>query len=226
MKKVANNNSMKTRIYTIGYAHHTQESFLEQLLKYHINCVIDVRTMPYSAFHNQFNKEVIKGYLRQHGIYYIHMDESFGIIKDDDKLNTEEGYLDFEKLAKTENFINGIERVEVGLEKGYTIAFMCAEKDPINCHRSTLVARNFVRRGYDIQHILHDGTLETHVHMEQRMKEHYNKEDDQIHLFEQKLGERESLDRAYALCSKAIFIVNAKRVLKENYTFPKPPSNH
>lgn len=209
-------------IYTIGYAHHTQESFLELLLKYHITCVVDVRTMAYSGFHPQFNKEILQLYLKQRGIVYIHMYQSFGIIKDQIALNTKEGYLDFTKLARTEAFLEGIKRVEKGIEKGYTIAFMCAEKDPTDCHRSTLVARKFSEIGYNVLHILHDGSIETHMQVERRMKEEFCNQVDQIDLFGPIKTEEEKLEEAYAKCSKEVFIVNAKRVLKEDYDFPKP----
>lgn len=209
-------------VYTIGYAHHTQESFLELLLKYHINCVVDIRTMAYSGFHPQFNKEVIQYYLKQRHIAYIHMDKPFGIIKDKIELNTKEGYLDFTKLAKTDDFGEGIKRIENGMEKGYTIAFMCAEKDPTDCHRSTLVAREFAKIGYGVLHILHDGSVESHRGMEKRMKEEFCPSDYQIDLFGHTQTEEEKLEEAYAKCSKEVFIVNAKRVLKDEYDFPKP----
>lgn len=212
----------KQILYTIGYAHHTQESFLALLIQYDIHCVIDVRTMAYSGFHPQFNKEVIKGYLKQHGISYLHMADSFGIIKGDIKLNTKEGYVDFEKLARLPLFLEGVERVEKGLHKGYHIAFMCAEKDPIDCHRTTLVARAFYERGYEVKHILHDGSLESQEELEKRMKERFCPEDQQLHLFIPQPTEDERLKTAYAKCSKEIFIVNAKRVLKEDYDYPKP----
>ncbi|MDO5518678.1 MAG: DUF488 domain-containing protein [Clostridium sp.] len=209
-------------IYTIGYAHHTQESFLELLLKYHINCIVDVRTMAYSGFHPQFNKEVIKNYLKQHGIAYLHMADAFGIIKGDNSLNTREGYIDFTKLAKRSAFLEGIERIENGIAKGYQIAFMCAEKDPIDCHRTTLVARRLFEMGYKVRHILHDGTIEEHEDLEERMKEVFAPEENQIHLFMEAPTEEERLEEAYAECSKEIFIVNAKRVLKDEYDYPRP----
>lgn len=217
---------MKEIIYTIGYAHHTQESFLECLIEYTINCVVDVRTVPYSTFHMQFNRERIKEYLKQHKIAYVHMDHAFGIIKDNPALNTEEGYLDFVKLANTPSFLKGIKRVERGIQRGYKIAFMCAEKDPIDCHRSTLVGRAFDTLGYPVYHILHDGTLEEHKHMEERMQKRYFFNVNQINLFEIEQANTKQLDKAYASCSKDIFIVNAKRVLKEKYDFPKPPLNN
>jgi uncharacterized protein (DUF488 family) len=102
---------------------------------------------------------------------------------------------------------------------------MCAEKDPTDCHRSTLVARKFAEMGYEVRHILHDGTLETHAHMEQRMKEEFCEPVDQIDLFGPIKTEAEKLEEAYARCSKEVFIVNAKRVLKDDYDFPKPNPN-
>ncbi|AVX31767.1 Protein of unknown function, DUF488 [Carboxydocella thermautotrophica] len=41
-----------------------------------------------------------------------------------------------------------------GVEKGFRIALMCSEKDPFDCHRSILVAKEFYERGYEIKHSL------------------------------------------------------------------------
>jgi hypothetical protein len=51
----------------------------------------------------------------------------------------------------------------------YRIALMCAEKDPIECHRALLVARKLFEAGIPINHILADGTVETHEAMESRL---------------------------------------------------------
>ena len=46
--------------------------------------------------------------------------------------------------------------------KSHSIALMCSEKDPLECHRTLLVSKSLVERGFEIEHILADGTLETH----------------------------------------------------------------
>jgi uncharacterized protein (DUF488 family) len=46
---------------------------------------------------------------------------------------------------------------------------MCAEREPLDCHRCLLVARSLVERGLTIGHILHDGTVEPHAATEQRL---------------------------------------------------------
>ena len=46
---------------------------------------------------------------------------------------------------------------------------MCAEKDPIECHRALLVARAFSDRGTSVSHIHSDGMLELHANLESRL---------------------------------------------------------
>jgi len=44
----------------------------------------------------------------------------------------------------------------------HRIALLCAEKDPLTCHRTILVVRQLVTRGLRAAHILEDGRLEQH----------------------------------------------------------------
>jgi hypothetical protein len=39
---------------------------------------------------------------------------------------------------------------------------MCAEKDPLECHRMILISRHLVEQGVPVAHILSDGQLEPH----------------------------------------------------------------
>ena len=49
----------------------------------------------------------------------------------------------------------------------HRICLMCAEREPLDCHRCLLVARSLAERGLTIGHILHDGTVEPHAATEQ-----------------------------------------------------------
>ena len=64
-------------------------------------------------------------------------------------------------------FRAGLERVQTGVAR-FRLALMCAEKDPLECHRTILVCRQF-RNDMDIRHILSDGSLETHADAENRL---------------------------------------------------------
>lgn len=210
---------MSKCVYTIGYAHHTQESFLRLLKLYEIQYVIDVRTMAYSKFHPQFNKEPLKYFLNSHGIFYRQMKEAFGIVRPHSTLLNREGYLDLKKIAALPKFQEDLNQMIRGIEKGYRIAFMCAEKAPRDCHRSTLVGRALKERGYEVKHILPDGQFETQEALEAELLAEYFPDKSQLHLFN--TSPLEELDRAYELRSNQIVQVNGKRVLKEHYDGPK-----
>jgi hypothetical protein len=62
----------------------------------------------------------------------------------------------------------GIQRVLKGTQK-HKVALMCAEKDPLTCHRAILVCQYLKEFSLDIKHILKNGALESHEHLEHRM---------------------------------------------------------
>ena len=57
-------------------------------------------------------------------------------------------------------FSHGISLIAEELAKGETIVLMCAEKDPVDCHRSHLVAPALVAAGIAVRHIRYDGEIE------------------------------------------------------------------
>ena len=156
-------------IYTIGCSTHSIESFVELLKKYHITALADVRSVPYSKFTPQFNKETLKKTLKQVGIFYIPLAEEFGARRKEPEAYTNKR-VDFIKTANLPKFLEGVKRIDTGLKKGFSIALMCAEKDPLDCHRFVLVSRNLEKQLYiDVQHIHLDGSLEDKNSIEQRM---------------------------------------------------------
>lgn len=170
-------------IYTIGHSSYETEYFLTLLKKYEINCVVDIRGMPYSKYVPQYNKEPIKKLLQSKGIYCIYMGTELGIIQSRKDLLDSEGYLDFDKMKKSSEFRTALSRILDGLEKGYTIAVMCTEKDPIDCHRSILICRELHSHGCEIRHIMPDGTIETQEQLEAALVNMYFKNSLQESLF-------------------------------------------
>ena len=170
-------------VYTVGHSNHPIEEFLKLLVKHNINCICDVRSMPYSRFTEQYNRENIKEYLSEHNIKYLFFGEEFGARREEKSLLTD-GMVDFEKVAKNEKFIKGIERIEKGLDKGYRIALMCTEKEPIECHRTILVSRNLFLKGMVILHILSDGTAVYHEKIEEELVEKYFPNRNQLSIFD------------------------------------------
>lgn len=155
------------RLYSIGHSSQTQEEFLALLTSYGINCIVDVRSVPASKYSPQFNQENLKWFLKNHGIQYLHFGDEFGARRTDSV--DENGQVNFEIAVKTPNFQQGVVRLMRGLEKGYQIALMCSEADPLECHRFSMVSRYFYDLGLDVQHILKDGTLAPHTLLEKEM---------------------------------------------------------
>ena len=154
------------RLYTVGHSNQSQEEFLELVKRHDINCIVDVRSVPASKFSPQFNMESLKWYLRTNGIQYLHFGDEFGARRTD---SIENGQVNFELAVKTPSFQQGVLRLMKGLEKGYQIALMCSEADPLECHRFAMVSRYFYDQGLDVQHILKDGTLASPVSLEKEM---------------------------------------------------------
>jgi uncharacterized protein (DUF488 family) len=123
--------------------------------------------VPASKYTPQFNEEALKWFLKSQGIQYLHFGDEFGARRTDciDK----DGQVNFEQAVKTSLFQQGVARLMKGLGKGYRIALMCSESDPLECHRFSMVSRYFYDQGVDVQHILRDGNLASHAFLEKEM---------------------------------------------------------
>jgi len=145
-------------IYTVGHSNHPIEKFVRLLADNGITAVADVRSQPFSRRCPQFNKERLAATLAQRGIAYVFVGQELGARSNDESCY-ENGKVQYERLAATPLFEQGIDRVLAGAEK-FRVALMCAEKEPLDCHRTLLVSRALEKRGAAIAHILADGSIE------------------------------------------------------------------
>lgn len=150
---------MSLDIFTIGHSTQPIDKFIEKLRDHGVSAIADVRSIPFSRHNPQFNKDELRKVLKRNGIRYVFLGNELGARTQDECCYIDDK-VKYELLAKTELFKAGIARVLEGARK-YKIALMCAEKDPIECHRAILVARELVREGCNVHHILGDGALES-----------------------------------------------------------------
>lgn len=154
-------------LLTIGHSNHSIEAFISLLGQHGITALADVRSHPYSRYLPHFTQSALKASLANAGIRYVFLGKELGA-----RPNNPDCYVDgkalYEKIAATELFAEGIQRLLKGAET-YKISLMCAEKDPITCHRAILVCQNLRPFELEINHILSDGNLESHNHLEERM---------------------------------------------------------
>ena len=157
----------KNILYTIGHSNHKIEDFINLLKRYGVNCVADVRSAPYSRYCPQFNKDTIAAALQAAGVAYVFLGKELGG-RPDDPACYEDGCLNFRRVAERQEFKRGIERLLADIPKHH-IALMCAEKDPLECHRTILVSRHLKKHSIQIKHILADGSIEEHSETERRL---------------------------------------------------------
>lgn len=178
-------------IFTVGHSNHAPERLLALLECHQVTAIADVRSRPYSRRFPAYNREPFKAWLRENGIAYVFLGQELGGRSSDPALFDESGRVDYKRLAETTDFQRGIERLRQGMEV-YRIALLCAEKEPLECHRGLLVAPCLADLGVEVVHILADGSLEPHRQMEQRLLARYRLDDD---LFGE--SRRQRLERAY-----------------------------
>lgn len=167
-------------LYTIGHSTYDQKYFIDLLKKYKINCVVDVRSTPYSKYAEQYNTDNINYSLNKEGIKYLYMGKEFGARRNDRSLYDPDGKLNFDRTIESDDFQKGVQRIKNGLKKGFRISFMCTEKNPKDCHRCILVGKAFDDMGYDIQNITEDGNTLSQKEICKQLADEYVPESDQI----------------------------------------------
>lgn len=187
---------MVNTVFTIGYSGFQINEFVKTLKNKGISLVIDVRSLPYSQYYVDYNKENLNKILSDNGIYYRNYILEFGA-RQEDRSYYPNGYLDFDMFSKSEIFLTGIDKLRKSMEQNYTFALMCSEKDPIMCHRTILIARAFYNFGYSVTHLLpHDITV-TQKDVEERLLNKFFPDRGQISMFEKNLSAQEYIDEAY-----------------------------
>jgi uncharacterized protein (DUF488 family) len=196
---------MNKTVYTIGYTGFTTEKFLATLKHYNINVVIDVRSSPYSERYADYNKDNIEKLLKENGIYYRNYVTEFGARQDNNTFYADDGILDFELFARSKQFQAGVTKIQNSLEKGYSVVLLCAEKNPIQCHRTILVARAFHNLGYTVLHLLPEQKTLTHDQIELELLNKYFPNRGQISFFSGcNMSDEECLIEAYKMQNKKI----------------------
>lgn len=156
-------------VLTIGHSTLPYERFIALLRQEAVTAVADVRSAPYSKHFPHFNRDVLRDELRQDKVAYVFLGEELGGRPTGERLFCD-GVADYERMAETHEFANGLKRVLEGAKK-YRIAMMCSEQDPLDCHRCLLVGRALQERGVTVRHILNSGKVINHRQIEDKLIE-------------------------------------------------------
>jgi uncharacterized protein (DUF488 family) len=156
-------------VLTIGHSNHPLAHFLALLRNACVTAIADVRTAPYSRQQPHFNRDALRDELGRNGISYVFLGKELGGRPAERQFYCD-GIADYEKMAKAGTFGKGLDRVIDGA-RTYRLALMCAEHNPLDCHRCLLVGRALAERGVRVGHILSDGKTMTHAEVEDRLLE-------------------------------------------------------
>lgn len=145
-----------TTVWTIGHSAHPIENFLALLQAHGIRQLIDIRTLPGSKRHPQFDQDNLKSSLEAVGIRYQHRKGLGGLRKPKaDSINQawkNSGFRGYADYMQTEAFEEELRHLMEAASQAPTV-IMCAEVLPWRCHRS-LVADALDARQVEVRHIM------------------------------------------------------------------------
>ena len=191
----------KAEVFTIGHSNHLFEKFQGLLQLHNITALADVRSAPYSRSNPDFNREFLKTKLAEAGIAYVFLGRELGARPEGAQFYRQ-GRVQYRVLAESPLFRAGLDRV-LSCAQTQRLALLCAEKEPLECHRTLLVSRELVGLGASVIHIHADGSLETYAEsMSRLLKIHGLPEED---LFR---GREEMIADACAMQEERIAYVN------------------
>jgi uncharacterized protein (DUF488 family) len=152
-------------VYTIGHSTRSIDDFLALLREASIDGVADVRRVPLSRRHPQFNAEALAASLNAAGMGYRHMPALGGRRgkRADGKesphtLWREEGFRNYADYAETAPFRSALDEV-LRFAREKRVAVMCAEALWWQCHRR-LIADYMLATGVPVEHIVRHDKIE------------------------------------------------------------------
>lgn len=186
---------MKRQLFTIGHSSLPIDAFIDLLKANGVEVVVDVRSQPFSRRFPQFSYEALKGALKHSGMQYVFLGRELGARREEREVYVD-GQAKYELISQCTSFQIGIRRLIVGVQR-FRIALMCAEKDPLTCHRTILVCRHLKPYDLAIIHILSDGALERQSEAERRLLHEEGFNEVQTDLFPTGVSADEILASAY-----------------------------
>jgi uncharacterized protein (DUF488 family) len=156
------------RVFTIGHSGHDLGPFVGLLRRHAITLVADVRSRPYSGRLPQFNRAELRQALAEWRIDYAFLGDLLGGRPEEPDLYDESRRADYERVRQTAAFAAGLEQLH-RLRTEHAVALLCAEEDPLDCHRGLLIAPALAAQGVAVSHIRGDGRAESLAEAEDRL---------------------------------------------------------
>jgi uncharacterized protein (DUF488 family) len=152
-------------VWTVGHSTRSLEELAALARAHRVSTIADVRTVPRSRRHPQFNRESLAETLPTRGLRYVHLPGLGGLrLPQADSPNTGwrnpsfRGYADYMQTLEFEQSLE----VLIDLGGRERTAVMCAEALPWRCHRS-LLADALTVRGIRVEHLMTEARSAPHT---------------------------------------------------------------
>jgi uncharacterized protein (DUF488 family) len=155
-------------LFTLGHSNQEMSDFLGTLLRHEIKVVCDVRSRPGSFRFPQFNREPLEAQLTAAKIRYEFCGEQLGGRPLDPQFYLANGLVDYSKRRRAPTFVEAVDKA-IALARERKTAILCAEEDPLHCHRFLLICPALVARGVAPVHLRRGGAAETQRDAEDRL---------------------------------------------------------
>ena len=130
------------------------------LLRQHgVTTLVEFRSLPYSMWAEQFQKEALSRLLVTAPIAFVYLGREFGSRPEDAEFYDAEGHDDYEGRAQARDVQTDVDEL-VGLADEGPTAILCAEEDPSRCHRRLLVRPVLGQREITMLHIRGQGRVQ------------------------------------------------------------------
>ena len=165
---MSSSKSLPYHLFTIGHSNMEMPDLLGTLIRNEIKMVCDVRSRPGSFRFPQFNREPLMAQLASAKIIYQFFGDQFGGRPLDSRYYRPDGLVDYAARRKAPDFEEGMDRL-LGFAKSQNLVLMCAEEDPLHCHRFLLICPALVQRGLLPVHLRRKGVRESQRDVEDRL---------------------------------------------------------
>jgi uncharacterized protein (DUF488 family) len=155
-------------LFTIGHSNLEMSDLLGILIRHEINVVCDVRSRPGSFRFPQFNREPLMAQLATAKVIYQFFGDQLGGRPLDSCYYRPDGLVDYAARRKAPDFEEALDRL-LGFLQNKNVVLMCAEEDPLHCHRFLMICPAVVQRGIIPSHLRIGAALETQRDAEDRL---------------------------------------------------------
>lgn len=154
-----------TALFTLGHSNRSLPELIELLKQAGIETLVDIRAQPRSTRHPTFNEDSLRGATGAVGVQYHWAGRQLGGLRaaqadSPHKALAADGLRGFADYMDEPGFTRAIAQL-LGLAERAPTAILCAEREPLHCHRS-LIADYLTLQGVEVTHLIDAATQRPH----------------------------------------------------------------